>query len=126
MKFSILTKSEKDCTLDYERMKEGVEVVKVVQDDITKLVNCYRNSLRLAAENHLKTVAFPCISTGIYGYPIEAAVQIAIREVKAFLDTHPDMEVTFCCFSKRDKDVYDKLLGRRVAFEIQGHSSYPH
>jgi len=75
-----------------------------------KLANCYRNSLRLAAENNLKSVAFPCISTGVYGYPIENAAEIAVREVRAFLDAHPDMEVIFCCFSKRDKDVYDRLL----------------
>jgi len=75
-----------------------------------KLANCYRNSLQLAEENNLKSIAFPCISTGVYGYPIEAAAQIAIREVQTFLSTHPDMEVTFCCFSTRDKDVYDKLL----------------
>jgi O-acetyl-ADP-ribose deacetylase len=75
-----------------------------------KLANCYRNSLQLAEENNLKSIAFPCISTGVYGYPIEAAAQIAIREVKTFLIAHPDKEVTFCCFSTRDKDVYDKLL----------------
>jgi len=75
-----------------------------------KLANCYRSSLQLVAENNLKSVAFPCVSTGVYGYPIEAAAEIAIREVKAFLNSHPDKEVTFCCFAKRDKDVYDKLL----------------
>lgn len=74
-----------------------------------KLASCYRNSLALAAENGLKSVAFPCISTGVYGYPVEDAAKIALREVTAFLETHPDMEVTFCCFSKRDRDVYERL-----------------
>ncbi len=50
-----------------------------------KLAACYRNSLALAAENGCTSIAFPCISTGIYGYPKEDAAQIAVREVKAFL-----------------------------------------
>jgi len=50
-----------------------------------KLAACYRNSLTLAAENGCQSIAFPCISTGIYGYPKEEAAQIAVREVKAFL-----------------------------------------
>ena len=50
-----------------------------------KLAACYRNSLALAAENGCQSIAFPCISTGIYGYPKEEAAQIAVREVKAFL-----------------------------------------
>ena len=50
-----------------------------------KLAACYRNSLALAAENGCKSVAFPCISTGIYGYPKEEAAKIAVREVKEFL-----------------------------------------
>lgn len=55
-------------------------------------------------------IAFPCISTGIYGYPIESAAQIAIREVKAALVAHPEVEVTCCCFLKRDVEVYEQLL----------------
>lgn len=75
-----------------------------------KLANCYRNSLALAADRHLKSIAFPSISTGVYGYPIEDAAKIAIREVKAFLESHPDMEVAFCCFSSHDRDVYERLM----------------
>ena len=94
-----------------------------------KLAACYRNSLALAAENGCKSIAFPCISTGIYGYPIEAAAKIAVREVEEFLTQRrkdaecavsgqngrarspsaPEMEVIFCCFSARDKWVYEKL-----------------
>ena len=70
------------------------------------LAACYRNSLALAAENGCKSIAFPCISTGVYGYPIEDAAKIAIREAKAFLESPPGMEVIFCCFSARDKDTY--------------------
>ena len=75
-----------------------------------KLASCYRNSLALAAENACRTIAFPCISTGVYGYPLEDAAKIAIREVSAFLVIHPEMEVTFCCFSKRDAEVYEKFV----------------
>ena len=56
------------------------------------LAACYRNSLALAVENGLKTIAFPLISTGVYGYPLEEATPIALREIKAFLETHPDFE----------------------------------
>ena len=80
-----------------------------------KLAACYRNSLALAVENGCTSIAFPCISTGIYGYPKEAAAQIAVREVKAFLGggrapARPPMEIIFCCFSARDAAVYEKLL----------------
>ena len=64
----------------------------------------------LAAENGCRTIAFPCISTGVYGYPLEAAAKIAIHEVSTFLETHPEMEVTFCCFSKWDAEVYERLM----------------
>lgn len=77
---------------------------------------CYRNAL--AAENACRSIAFPCISTGVYGYPIEDAAKIAVREVQAAVsarpsarpDTAADMEVVFCCFSERDKMVYCSLL----------------
>ena len=80
-----------------------------------KLAVAYRNSLELAAENGLKTVAFPSISTGVYGYPAMDAATIAIGVVGDFLLNHPDMEVTFCLFNgPRDKmdmkALYDHLL----------------
>lgn len=65
---------------------------------------CYRNALALAAENDCRSIAFPCISSGVYGYPLEDAAKIAIREVRAAVsaradawpDTVADMEVIFC------------------------------
>lgn len=75
-----------------------------------KLANCYRNSLALAAESGCKSVAFPCISAGVYGYPIEDAAKIAIRETEDFLKAHEGIEVVFCCFSGHDKRIYDELL----------------
>ncbi|MFZ5876468.1 MAG: O-acetyl-ADP-ribose deacetylase [Nitrospirota bacterium] len=74
------------------------------------LAACYRNSLTLAATHGLRTIAFPAISTGVYGYPLDAATRIAQREVKAFLTAHPLPEVvTFCCFSSRDLSVYEAI-----------------
>lgn len=75
------------------------------------LANCYLNSLKLAEENGLKSIAFPSISTGVYGYPIEEAARIAIETVRSI---DPDLksveEVIFCCFSRRAIDVYQALL----------------
>ena len=75
-----------------------------------KLANCYRHSLLLAAENGCHSVAFPCISTGVYGYPIGDAAKIAVQEVENFLMSHSDMEVVFCCFSSGDKAIYEALM----------------
>lgn len=77
-----------------------------------KLAACYRNSLALAAENGCKSVAFPCISTGVYGYPVGEAARIAVREAGTFLATH-DIEIVFCCFSGRDAKIYETLLGKQ-------------
>jgi O-acetyl-ADP-ribose deacetylase (regulator of RNase III) len=75
------------------------------------LANAYRNSLRLAAQHGAKTMAFPCISTGAYGYPIESAARIAVREVKKFLGENPSLEkVVFVCFLQRDYEVYRRIL----------------
>jgi O-acetyl-ADP-ribose deacetylase len=54
------------------------------------LASCYRNSLELARENGIRTVAFPSISTGVYGYPVEQAAEVAVAAVKAYLQAHPD------------------------------------
>ena len=98
-----------------------------------KLAACYRNSLALAAENGCHSIAFPCVSTGVYGYPIEDAAKIAVREVMLCLTRIPqpkavreadalagvrrrgaecaeDMEVIFCCFSERDVKVYQAIV----------------
>jgi O-acetyl-ADP-ribose deacetylase (regulator of RNase III) len=72
------------------------------------LASCYANSLRVANENAIRRIAFPCISTGVYGYPVEAAAEIAVASVRAspaLLD-----EVIFCCFSRHALDVYERLL----------------
>jgi O-acetyl-ADP-ribose deacetylase len=75
------------------------------------LASCYRNALRLAEKHGLKSIAFPAISTGAYGYPLEAATQIAIREARAFERDHPRTRIVFCCFSRSDAETYRRLLG---------------
>ena len=82
-----------------------------------KLANCYRNSLALAAENGCKSVAFPCISTGVYGYPIKDAAKIAVEEAAEFLKAHA-MDVVFCCFCEYDKKVYEELLKEGASINV--------
>jgi len=75
------------------------------------LADCYRNSLKLGEENGLRMVAFPAISTGVFGFPKERATRIAVREVRAFLDQDVGVEqVIFVCFSERDFDIYQRVL----------------
>ncbi len=78
------------------------------------LASCYNASLAIAAREGFGEVAFPAISTGIYGYPLEAATQIAVDAVAAFLETHPlPRRVIFCCFSPGDAAVYRGVLKAR-------------
>jgi O-acetyl-ADP-ribose deacetylase (regulator of RNase III) len=76
-----------------------------------KLASCYQRSLEIAVKLGLQTIAFPSISTGIYGYPVEKAANIAVRTCRAFLEeTGSGIEVTFCCFSEKDRAVYEAVL----------------
>lgn len=75
------------------------------------LTSCYRRSLELAEKHSLKTIAFPAISTGIYGFPLERATQIALESTRNFLKEHALPEqVTFVCFSQHDFEVYQNVL----------------
>jgi len=75
------------------------------------LAKCYRNSLTLAEKHGLKSIAFPAISTGIYGYPKAPATEIAVREVRA----HADIDrVIFCCFGAEMAALYRDVIGRDV------------
>lgn len=75
------------------------------------LQNCYRNSMKLAEQNGIKTIAFPSISTGAYGFPVERAVPIALRTVRESLEKARSLEkIVFVCFSKTDYDIYQKSL----------------
>ena len=71
------------------------------------LASCYRCSLDLASEYGLKSIAFPGISTGVYRFPVDQAVPIAVNTVRDWLSQHTGPEeVIFCCFSQRDLDLY--------------------
>jgi len=80
-------------------------------DEPALLRNCYWNSLEIAKAEGFKSVAFPCISTGVYGYPAEEAAAVAVKTVHEFLaKTQSDIDVTFCTFSRTDLEIYQKLL----------------
>ena len=76
------------------------------------LAGCYRNSLMLAVERGIRSVAFPSISTGVYGYPVEQAAEVAVRAVAAFVEEHPDAldEVVWVLFDERTKSAYDSAI----------------
>jgi len=80
------------------------------EDEEEKLASCYRNSLKLAVENNIKSIAFPSFSTGAYGFPIEKAAPIALREIKKFLEENDAIkEVIFVLFSEKDFQIYQNL-----------------
>jgi O-acetyl-ADP-ribose deacetylase (regulator of RNase III) len=75
------------------------------------LANCYKNSLHLATENNIKTIAFPAISTGIYHFPLEQATIIAISETQKFLEKNKSIEkVIFVCFDENTYRIYKENL----------------
>ena len=75
------------------------------------LASCYRSSLALAAENGVRTIAFPAISCGVYGYPLEDAVAIAVRECAEGLKRHPTIaRIVFACFDARTCALYEREL----------------
>jgi O-acetyl-ADP-ribose deacetylase (regulator of RNase III) len=75
------------------------------------LASCYKNSLKLAIENGIKTIAFPAISTGVYRFPLERATKIAIGEVKKFLEKNDSIaKVIFVCFDEETHQIYKKIL----------------
>ena len=81
------------------------------QGEDDDLAACYRNSLALAVKHGLRTVAFPAISTGAYGFPADRAAKIAVREVRDALRREPSVEkVTFVCFDKAARRTHDVAL----------------
>jgi O-acetyl-ADP-ribose deacetylase (regulator of RNase III) len=80
-------------------------------DEPKLLASCYKRALELAVEHQLSSIAFPSISTGIYGYPIELAALVAVSTVKRFVRRESSLEqVTFCCFSDGDLAIYRRAL----------------
>lgn len=76
------------------------------------LTNCYRNSLRLADEKEVKSIAFPNISTGVYGYPKDKAANVAVQAVQEYLQNHDTglKRVVFVCFDAENLELYQDLL----------------
>jgi O-acetyl-ADP-ribose deacetylase len=76
------------------------------------LAGCYENSLKIAHENHISEIAFPCIGTGIHGWPTDLAAGVAFETVATLLDERGGFSrVVFCCFGAADRDRYAKLIG---------------
>jgi O-acetyl-ADP-ribose deacetylase (regulator of RNase III) len=72
---------------------------------------CYRNACRIAHERHLTSIAFPAISTGVYGYPVDKACRIALEEAKKALENYPDLaKVIFVTFSDEARQIYQEML----------------
>lgn len=80
--------------------------------DPVNLDACYRNSLNLAKDYDVHSIAFPAISTGVYGYPKEAAAELAVKSVKEWLNVNEsyDMEVIFSCFDQYTRQLYEALI----------------
>jgi len=75
------------------------------------LADCYKNSLKIAVENDIKTIAFPSISTGVYRFPIEKAAAIAVKEVKNFIENDSSLEeIIFVCFDETTFKAYKIIL----------------
>ncbi|XP_014207297.1 O-acetyl-ADP-ribose deacetylase MACROD2 isoform X2 [Copidosoma floridanum] len=84
-----------------------------------KLQECYKNSLIVAKQNAVRTIAFPCISTGVYGYPQKPAASVALSTVKQFLLDNPDSfdRIIFCLFLQTDKEIYEELMQKYFAID---------
>jgi O-acetyl-ADP-ribose deacetylase (regulator of RNase III) len=81
------------------------------------LASCYLKSLALAVKNNLKTIAFPNISTGVYGYPKQQAAEIALNAVASYLAEHPQLDkVIFCCFDAENVEIYKSLTEEKIDF----------
>ncbi|RDV13754.1 O-acetyl-ADP-ribose deacetylase [Pontibacter diazotrophicus] len=82
------------------------------KDEPEQLANCYKNSLRIASDKQLQSIAFPNISTGVYGYPKDKAAQVAVKAVKDYLQQHDSslQQVVFVCFDAENRKLYEEML----------------
>ena len=84
--------------------------------EVLLLASCYRSALALALEHEISEIAFPCLGTGVYGWPADLAADTAFSTVSQFLREHEEIvRVIFCCFSRADLDRYNALLNGAVA-----------
>lgn len=83
---------------------------KLSEKDCALLASCYQSCLELAEQNHLKSLAFCCISTGEFHFPNQKAAEIAVKTVKEFLSTHTEISIVFTVFQDKDYEIYRKLL----------------
>jgi len=75
------------------------------------LASCYQRCLQLAVEHNCESIAFPCISTGVFGYPNDFAAEVAISTIKKFFSTNITIiKIIFCCFLEHDVQIYESLL----------------
>lgn len=81
-------------------------------NDAELLANCYRNSMELAKKHNIHSIAFPAISTGVYGYPLEEAIPIAMKTVASWLSKNQDynIAVVMCCFDQKTRDLYQDFI----------------
>ena len=79
-------------------------------DEDALLASCYDKSLALAIEHDCKQIAFPCISTGVYRFPKARAMRIALVRMRDAIQSHPELEITCCCFSEEDAAAYRQML----------------
>ena len=80
------------------------------QGEPEKLAGCYRTCMELAREHGVQTLAFPAISTGIYGYPKQAATEIAVRVCRERADSRGVERIEFCCFDEQTAEIYEQVL----------------
>jgi O-acetyl-ADP-ribose deacetylase (regulator of RNase III) len=93
----------------------GPVYVDGAQGEPERLASCYRESLRIASEGGLESIAYPCISTGVFGYPRAAACAVAVETVIDWLEHHSlPRQVIFCCFSREDTNLYQTQLAIRL------------
>lgn len=81
------------------------------EDDPKLLARCYKNSIKLAHEKELKSISFPSISTGAFGYPVREAAEVAMRAVKEALKYHPVELVRFVLYDQKTYEAYKKAIG---------------
>ena len=82
---------------------------KLTDEHCNLLESCYKSSLDIAVKNKIKSIAFCCISTGVFGFPQEKAAEIAVQTVRKFLKSH-DIEVIFNVFTEKDDEIYKRLF----------------